>query len=318
MAGPRIGSIGDLLVEIMATGRNSRHLTVETYRGPFPSGSPGIFIDQAARAGGDCIFVGAVGDDAFGQVIISRLRKDGVDTSLVRIVKGVPTGTAFVSYNDDGSRDFVFNITHSAAAMLDGGPAGIDALLAFGLNYFHVSGTALSNTAMSASTLQVCRALHAGGVKISFDPNVRKELMGNESYLSAVQEMMAMCSIFLPSEDDAAMLFPQQKLSEFAPPLLASHMDYVVLKKGDNGCEGMDKSGAHLALAGHKVDAVDPTGAGDCFCAVFVTLTAAKKFSFPDVLARANAAGAIAVMRLGPMEGSSTLPDIEKMLAAGS
>jgi sugar/nucleoside kinase (ribokinase family) len=171
---------------------------------------------------------------------------------------------------------------------------------------------------MCASTLQVCRALHADGVKISFDPNVRKELMGNQSYLAAVQEMMRMCSIFLPSEDDAAMLFPAQTLAHFAPPLLASHMDYVVLKKGANGCEAMDRAGRHLGLSALKADAVDPTGAGDCFCAAFVTLTAAKQHSFPDVLARANAAGALAVTKLGPMEGSGTLPEIEKFLTAKS
>jgi sugar/nucleoside kinase (ribokinase family) len=313
---PRIGSMGDLLVEIMAAGKNGRHLRVETYKGPYPSGSPGIFIGQAARTGGDCIFLGAVGDDAFGQVILNRLRLDGVDTSLIKIVKGVPTGTAFVSYNDDGSRDFVFNITHSAAALFEGSNAVIDALLAFNLDYFHVSGTALSNEAMCASTLQVCRALHVDGVKISFDPNVRKELMGNDLYLAAVKEMMGLCSIFLPSEDDAAMLFPQQTLTQFAPPLLAAHMDHVVLKKGEHGCQAMDKAGLHLSLPPLKVEAVDPTGAGDCFSATFVTLIAPGRHSFSEVLARANAAGAMAVTQLGPMEGSRTLPEIEEFMEA--
>lgn len=318
MAAGRIGCIGDLLVEIMATGKNGRHLKVETYRGPFASGSSGIFIDQAARAGGACIFVGAVGDDAFGQVIRNRLIADGVDVSLIKIVKGVPTGTAFVSYNDDGSRDFVFNIAHSAAAQFDGGQAVIDGLVAFKLDYIHVSGAALSNADMCAKILTVCRGLHGVGVKVSFDPNVRKELMGNSSYFSAVKELMGLCSIFLPSEDDAAMLFPGQSLTQFATPLLVSHMDYVVLKKGEHGCEAMDKSGARLSLAAHKVEAVDPTGAGDCFCAVFVTLIAGGAHGFGPALERANAAGALAVTKLGPMEGASCLPEIEALLARQS
>jgi sugar/nucleoside kinase (ribokinase family) len=55
---------------------------------------------------------------------------------------------------------------------------------------------------------------------------------------------------------------------------------------------------------------VDPTGAGDCFCGTFVTLSAAGQ---PLLLAltRANAAGALAVTRLGPMEGNSTLAEID-------
>ncbi len=315
MSRPKIGCIGDLLVEIMATGKNGRHLRIETYKGPFPSGSSGIFIDQAARAGGDSIFVGGVGDDAFGQVILNRLREDGVNTSLINIVKGVPTGTAFVSYNDDGSRDFVFNIAHSAAAQFDGSDAVISALKSFKLDYMHVSGASLSNDDMCASILRVCRALHDDGVRISFDPNVRKELMGNTSYFSAVKEIMNLCSIFLPSEDDAAMLFPQQSFTHYATPLLAAKMDYVVLKKGEHGCEALNKSGQHLNLAAHKVNAVDPTGAGDCFCATFVTLMASNKYSFTEVLTRANAAGALAVTELGPMEGANFLPEIEAFLA---
>jgi sugar/nucleoside kinase (ribokinase family) len=314
VAAARVGCIGDLLVEIMATEKNGRHLRVGTYKGPFPSGSPGIFIDQAARVGGDCIFVGAVGDDAFGQVILNRLIEDGVDTSLVTIVKGMPTGTAFVSYNDDGSRDFVFNIAHSAAARFGGGDDVIAALEAFGLDVIHVSGSALANADMCAKILRVCRALHDAGVKISFDPNVRKELLGDSAYFSAVGELMGLCGIFLPSEDDAALLFPHQTLAEFAPPLLASNMDHVVLKKGEHGCEAMDKSGTRLALAAHKVASVDPTGAGDCFCATFVTLIATGAHDFAGALARANVAGALAVTRLGPMEGSSRLPEIEALL----
>ena len=316
MGQPRIGAMGDLLVEIMATGRNSRHLSVATYKGPYPSGSPGIFIGQAARAGGECIFAGAVGDDAFGQVILNRLRQDGVDTSLIQVVSGVPTGTAFVSYNDDGSRDFVFNIAHSAAAMIDGSQAVINALLAFGLDYFHVSGTALSNDSMCATTLSVCRALHVDGVKISFDPNVRKELAGNNCYMAAVWEIIGFCSIFLPSEDDAAMLFPHQNLAEFAPKLHTAGVERVVLKKGGDGCEAMDSGGQHVSFPALKTELADPTGAGDTFCATFVTLTAAGRHSFAETLARANAAGALAVAKLGPMEGSSTLPEIEKFLAA--
>jgi sugar/nucleoside kinase (ribokinase family) len=95
---------------------NGRHRRCDVYRGPFPSGAPGIFIDQAAQVGSQCIFVGAVGNDAFGEVILDRLSAHGVAIDLVARVQGVPTGSAFVSYNDDGSRDFVYNIAHSAAS----------------------------------------------------------------------------------------------------------------------------------------------------------------------------------------------------------
>jgi len=310
----RIGCIGDLLVEFVCTTRNGRHRQAATYTGPYPSGAAGIFIDQAALVGGRCIFVGAVGDDAFGEVELNRLVEHGVEPKLIRVVKGVPTGTAFVSYNDDGSRDFVYNIILSAAAQFDADDAAIAALLDFNLDAMHVSGSALGDAGMAAKVLRVCKALHDKGVAITFDPNVRKELIGNAAYFGAVKEMIGMASIFLPSEEDVLTLFPGRALEDYATELFARGARAVVLKKGDKGSEGLTREGERASVASHRVTVLDPTGAGDCFCATFVTLWTKGAFSFRDALARANAAGALAVTKVGPMEGNSDLPTIEALL----
>src|SRR5437763_14777730 len=156
-----IGCIGELLVEFVCTSRNGRHRRPSEYLGPYPSGAPGIFIDQAAQVGGRCIFVGAVGDDAFGEVTLERLVEHGVAPQLIRVVKGAATGSAFVSYNDDGSRDFVYNIAHSAASQFDIDEGTVAALRAFGLDAMHVSGSALGDPDMAAKALKAVRALQA-------------------------------------------------------------------------------------------------------------------------------------------------------------
>jgi sugar/nucleoside kinase (ribokinase family) len=310
----RVGCIGDLLVELVSTTRNGRHKRTGAYTGPYPSGAAGIFIDQAAQVGGRCIFVGAVGDDAFGEVVLERLVQHGVEPKLIRVVKGVPTGTAFVSYNDDGSRDFVYNIILSAAAQFGGDDATIAELEAFGLDVMHVSGSAIADAGMANKVLSVCKALHGKGVPISFDPNVRKELVGNPAYFAAVREMIDMAAIFLPSEEDAQALFPGRGLKDIAEEMFAKGARAVVLKKGDKGSEGLTRNGESASFPAHKIETIDPTGAGDCFCATFVTLWSHGAFSFGDAMARANAAGALAVTKVGPMEGNSDLPTIEALL----
>jgi sugar/nucleoside kinase (ribokinase family) len=314
MGAARIGCIGDLLVELVSTTKNGHHRRVGTYMGPYPSGAAGIFIDQAAQCGAACIFVGGVGDDAFGRVILERLVEHRVDTSLIRNVEAVPTGTAFVSYNDDGSRDFVYNIVLSAAARFETDVATIAALENFGLDFLHVSGSALGDANMGAKVLAACKALHGKGVKISFDPNVRKELIGNPAYFELVRELIGICAIFLPSEEDAATLFPGRDLESFAAEFFARGADYVILKKGENGCEGVSRAGERVSLAAHRVEVLDPTGAGDCFCATFVSLVATGVFDFSAAMARANAAGALAVTKVGPMEGNSSLERLEQFL----
>ena len=211
--------------------------------GPIPPGAAGIFIDQAAQVGGRCIFVGAVGDDAFGQVVLDRLIEHGVDTSLIKVVKGVPTGTAFVSYNDDGSRDFVYNIILSAAAQFDADEPTIAALEAFGLDIMHVSGSALGDAGMAAKVLRVCKALHAKGVKISFDPNVRKELIGNPAYFDSVREMIGISSVFLPSEEDAVTLFPGRDLSDLRVGIVRPRRRLCRPQEGRERLRGLEPRG---------------------------------------------------------------------------
>ncbi len=312
-----IASVGELLVEFVAGKIGGRHLDVATYTGPFPSGAPGIFIDQAARCGGRAIFLGAVGQDAFGEVILRRLREDGVDDSLIGVHPGLPTGSAFVSYNTDGSRDFVYNIEHSAASRYDAGAAAVERFLAFGVDLIHVSGSALSSSALAANILDLCTALHAKGVRVSFDPNLRKELVGDPAYFSTVAALMAMSSYFLPSDDDAETLFPGEELAGYATRLFASGAEAVVLKQGARGATGMHRDGTCHSVGAHEVVVADPTGAGDCFCGTFVTL-AGSGVPFCEALDLANAAGALAVSKLGPMEGNATLAEIRAFLAARS
>ena len=308
-----IGSIGELLVEFVCAEKDGRNLRAAPYIGPFPSGAPGIFIDQAARVarsfGGRAVFAGAVGDDAFGRVILDRLVADGVDPGLIRVVAGVPTGSAFVSYNSDGSRDFVFNIGHSAASRLPA-LAEIEAgFLAAGISVLHISGSMLGDAAMRAVGLSLCERLRDRGVAISIDPNIRAELISDAGYIGALQRIMAMATYVLPSDADAEVLYPGRAFEDWSGRLLAGTARVVVLKRGDQGCIGRDAAGS-FALPAHQVTVVDPTGAGDCFCATLVTLLAAGQ-PLAAALTRANAAGALAVQKLGPMEGNSCLADID-------
>ncbi|AWB47187.1 sugar kinase [Gemmobacter aquarius] len=309
-SGPVIGSLGELLVEFVCEQKDGRNLVPAAYRGPFPSGAPGIFIDQAARCGARAVFAGAVGTDAFGTVIFDRLVGDGVSASLIRRVAGVPTGSAHVSYNSDGSRDFVFNMAHSAAAHFPKGDEAVRGFLSAGCQVLHVSGSALGDPAMRAAVFDVCTALHGAGVSLSIDPNIRTELVSDAGYLQTVRALIALSDYVLPSDADAALLWPDTTFADWSASLSARH---IALKRGDKGAV-LKSGGTITGLPAARVTVIDPTGAGDCFCGTVVTLLAAG-MAAPDALARGVAAGALAVSALGPMEGNATLSTIEAALA---
>lgn len=308
-----IASIGELLVEFVCEVKGGHHLHPARYLGPFPSGAPGIFIDQAARMGARALFAGAVGDDAFGQVIRTRLVADGVDDRLIRTIQGEATGSAFVCYNPDGSREFVFNIARSAAAHFPDGAETAAAMLAAGISLVHVSGSAFGDLSMRTRIADLVARLTAAGVALSLDPNVRREEMRDAGYLATLRDLVGRASLVLPSEDDADLLFPGEAFASYATRLIRGGARAVVLKRGAQGCIGMGTELEAVAVAGHTVTVVDPTGAGDCFCATFAALFT-MGMPLYQALVRANAAGALAVQRLGPMEGNSTPAEIDAFL----
>lgn len=308
-AGPVIGSLGELLVEFICTEPDGRNLRPSTYRGPFPSGAPGIFIDQAARSGARAVFAGAVGTDAFGQLVMNRLLEDGVSDVLIRRIAGLPTGTAHVGYNSDGSRDFVFNMAASAAARFPKGREAVDGFLKAGTDVLHISGSALGDSEMRAAITEVALALHQAGVALSIDPNIRTELMADTGYLETVRHLIGVATYVLPSDADATLLWPGAGFSDWASSLPAR---VVALKRGDKGALAL-ADGVLKDRAAYPVAVVDPTGAGDCFCGTFVTLLASG-LGVEDALTRAVIAGALAVSALGPMEGNPKLSDVEARL----
>jgi fructokinase len=298
----KIIAFGELLAEFVAEETGKGFLSASTFAGPFPSGAPAIFADQAARMGASVSYIGHLGTDAFGQCILQRLKADGVDVSSIVQHADLPTGTAFVAYEDDGSRSYVFNIIASASGQLNAASVPDDALK--GAQYLHVMGSTL-NSAGAIAALDVLLAQAAElDVLVSFDPNIRVEMLHFEPMSAALNKVFDRCSLFLPSEADLQFFFPGSTVEDaLAAVMQKPNIDHLVIKRGAKGCTYIDRTSC-IEAAPLPVVELDPTGAGDCFGGAFVGSLALGK-SASEALTLANAAGAIAVTRRGPMEGNS-------------
>lgn len=80
-----IATVGEILVEFVSHRKNCGLREISDYSGPYPSGAPAIFLDQAARMGARTEMIGGVGDDGFGRAVLDRLTTDGVGTSGVTV-----------------------------------------------------------------------------------------------------------------------------------------------------------------------------------------------------------------------------------------
>lgn len=305
-------TIGEILVEIMATEVGSGFLEAMPLVGPFPSGAPAIFIDQVARLGQPAAIVAQVGNDDFGRLNIARLAADGVDVSAIGVDPELPTGTAFVRYRSDGGRDFVFNIKHSACGALRMNAAAHATLQA--ASHLHVMGSSLFSAEVVEMTLQAIEAIKARGGSVSFDPNIRKEMLDLPGLRPALESVLSRTDLFLPSGDELFLFSAARSEAAAVADLLARGIPAIVIKRGSDGASYFDADAA-LYHAAFTVEEVDPTGAGDCFAAAFVTAWLRGRQP-EEALRLACAAGALAVTRRGPMEGAATAAALDAFLAA--
>lgn len=297
---PKIVTIGEILAEIMADETGHGFLEPIALTGPFPSGAPAIFISQAARMGGDTAYVSAVGQDDFGKVNLDRLSSDGVDISAVRVDDQLPTGHAFVRYRPDGNRDFVYNITHSASGTVH---MSAEAKAVFAeAGHLHVVGNSLFTDDLRLMAETVARQVKARGGTVSFDPNLRKEMLRQPGLQDAIEKVLDYTDVFLPSGDELFLGVDTTDVDEAIEAHLKRGMKVIVHKRGDEGATYYDGQTV-LTQKPFPADEVDPTGAGDCFGGAFVTLWLAGEEP-TEALRLAAAAGALAVMKRGPMSGA--------------
>jgi sugar/nucleoside kinase (ribokinase family) len=307
-------AIGEALVEIMRTRVDDPLDKASEFVGPFPSGAPAIFADQAARLGHKVGFVGAVGDDDFGACQLERLSSDGLDVSLCPRVSDRATGVAFVTYFSDGSRRFLYHIAHAAAGQMP----EPNAAYFQGVKYLHICGSSLSvSKRMRNSCYQAVELTKKAGGKVSFDPNLRPELLGGEEALRRIcGPVISASHVVLPSGSEAELLTGVKGVERACRALLAMGPEVVALKRGADGCTIYTKD-RKLDAPAFAVEAVDPTGAGDCFDAGFV-VGLLEGLPLEQVGRLANACGALGATRKGPMEGAFWRAEVEGFMGRGA
>ena len=305
--------MGELLVEIMRPEEDIPLYTTDYFRGPFPSGAPGIFISTAARLGHSAAIISGVGDDDFGETILRRLKKDGVDISRVLVSKEGHTGIAFVTYFADGERKFLFYMDNSPCVMAKApeSPEGFE-----DTKYMHIMGCSLmSSVPFAEEILKTMKMLKAQGVKISFDPNVRLEMMRDPIVLDLLKTVYQNSSILMPGVSELKMLTGEEDLSKAVTKVFENPaLELLVLKNGSKGSLIYTRSGLTVKQGVYEVIQADATGAGDSFDAAFICGLAEGK-SLEDAAKMGAAAGALNAAAFGPMEGDISSETIRALIA---
>ena len=275
--------------------------------GPYPSGALAIFIDTVGKLGLKCGFIGTVGDDDFGKLILERLSRDNVDTSKIKIINNISTGLAFATYFNDGSRKYLYYIKECAPGkfskeMLDENYIGK-------FNYLHISGNVLlfSKSAKNAC-YRASEIIKKNNGKITFDPNLRLEILSDET-------SGEINDIFFYIIEKSFIFFPSKGEIEFISGIASekeavkyffdkTELKYIVIKKGSEGSTIYSRDNSiHVPTNDDNLIKKDPTGAGDCYCGAFLygIINGWELYKIGDF---ANQVGRETISVVGPMEGN--------------
>ena len=307
MSGLDVVAIGEAMVEFNQTRKGE-----PTYLQGFGGDSSNAVI-AAARSGARTAYVTRVGDDEAGRLLGALWQKEGVDRRGVIVDRKAPTGVYFVHHGPQGHA-FSYLREGSAASRMQ--PADVPAELLRGVRIVHASGISMAISAGACDTvLAAFEMARASGAKISFDSNLRLKLWPLARARALTAAALGMTDYFFPSFEDACALSGQMQpgaLLDWAHRLGAKT---VFLKLGARGAVLSDGT-RRERIAPHKVDALDATGAGDCFCGAALARIAAGD----DALAAAryaNAAAALSTTGYGAVAPLPAGEAVRALLARG-
>jgi sugar/nucleoside kinase (ribokinase family) len=257
-----------------------------------PGGMAGNVSVALARLGAKVRLLGRVGDDEEGVFALSELSKSGVDTRFVRRVKGARTFSCIGLIAPDGEKSLIKLMTSAYRPSAE----ELTATVGAGVGHIHLS---------SIGDLSLCRRVvsiaHAEGATTSLDVE-RADCPSGASEVEAAIEGFDL--LFCNSE---ARTFLDQLFSERVSALAPS----VITTLGENGAR-VEAGELSLMVAGFPANALDTTGAGDCFAAACLHARLAQRLDWADALRFANKAAALSTLGYG---AQSALPDLEGVLS---
>lgn len=283
-----------------------------------PGGAPANAVIAIARNGLSTGFIGKMGDDDFGHFLKGVLEEEGVKVLCPELTEEAITTLAFVTLYENGERSFTFARKPGADMLLDKGD--IDEEEIKGARMVHAGSVNMTKEPARGANLYAMKLAKENGKLVSFDVNYRNTLWESEAACKeVVDEVYDYVDFLKISEEELYFVGGEENI----PAFMKEHGISVVIET--LGADGANYyfNGSFGHVAGHKVKAVDATGAGDAFWGGFLSkilmsgVNAKEDLTeeiVRDALVYGNASGAVCVQRMGGIPALPTKEEIEAYL----
>ena len=253
-------ALGELLIDFASKGADSKGYPLMQ---ALPGGAPANFLAALTKYGKSTAFLGKVGDDTFGHLLVGTVKDAGIETKGIVVDPTVFTTLAFVTFDETGDRSFSFARKPGADTQLSW--EEVDKSLIDEAKVFHFGTLSLTDEPARTATQKAVAYAKAQGKLITCDPNLRKPLWPNEEEAKEqILWSLNQADVVKISDEEVEFLWnctpeegAEKLLNEFGVSL-------AMVTLGPKGCLLKTKN-AVCHVASPKVNPIDTTGAGDIF-----------------------------------------------------
>lgn len=262
----------------------------------------------AARQGTRSTILTQLGDDDFAAEIRNFWAAEGVNDAYAPTLAGAETGMYFITH-DAGEHKFEYRRSGSAASQVR--PEDLSEEAFGNAAIVHLSGISQAISPSARATTERAIAIaKKKGIRVSYDPNLRLKLWPLEEARKVILDTVRKVDIFLPGLDDARILTGMEEPVDIVRFFADLGAPIIALTMGGRGVLAANEGDMRF-IPSPRVDAVDATGAGDCFDGAFLSQLINEHSVF-DAATYAATAAAISVQGHG---AAKSIPNREAVLA---
>ena len=313
-------ALGELLIDFTRSGLSEQGNPLFEAN---PGGAPGNVLAMLQKLKKSTAFIGKVGNDFFGSLLTDTVREAGVDVRGLLKDKEIPTTLALVNTFPNGDRDFSFYRKPGADVLLR--EEELDEELLRSCRIFHFGTLSLTDEPCRSTTVRALRLAKEAGAIISFDPNWRPPLWGNEE---TAREQIAwglgQCEILKIADNEIIFMTGEEDFDRGASALKAQYPNIRLLNvtAGADGSYSYYEALRAFEPACKRGGVIETTGAGDTFCACVLNyilehgLNCLKEEQLHEMLRFANMAAYIVTTRKGAIRSMPEPEEVEAILQA--
>lgn len=300
-----VGSLNmDLVVRVAHLPAPGETILGQDYR-TIPGGKGANQAVAAARLGGSVHMVGRVGKDGTGQSLRDNLSKEGINVESIQVDSTSASGVALITVDMAGANSIVV----ASGANMKLTPQDVSSAFQ---RIPSMDVLMLQLESPLDCVLEAARLGREKGAQVVLNPAPARQLP---------VEVYKNVDVLVPNETEASLLtgLPVntiEQAEQAALRLLEMGAGQVVLTLGGRGSLVMKPGESALHIAPYVVQVVDTTAAGDAFVAG-LAVGLAQGLAIGAAARLGNAAGAIAVTRLGAQPSMPTYEEASRLLEGG-